>query len=87
MSIEGTISDLFKQGVKQITIGLSPNNMPFIQVQQGVQTGSAGNGQQVIHQIEADTLGECLELAKKQVAHANELRANVVQLVRPGNGR
>jgi hypothetical protein len=87
MSIESTVSDLFKQGVKQITIALSPNSVPFIQVQQGVQTGSAGNGQQVVHQIEADSLGECLELAKKQVAHANELKANVVQLARPGNGR
>lgn len=82
MSIESVLNTLFQSGVHQITIGTSPNKLRYVQAQQVVVTGQAGNSQQILHQAEDESIGTCFETIAKQVEHANELKSALVTSAR-----
>ena len=67
MNITDQIDSLMKDGVISMTIGTTPKGSRFVQAQQAVQTGEAGNCQQIMHQVEGP-LPDCLNTLARRLA-------------------
>ena len=79
MSITDTIENLFKEGLVELTIGISPKKTMFIRAGQIVPTGGTDtNHLQVTHQLDGDPLPELLNKLKAQVKHVNAAKAGNV---------
>lgn len=86
MNITDQITALLKQGVISLTIGTSPNKLLFIQAKQGVHTGPNATHAEVAHQVEAESLVDCLNLLAKQVEHLNAIKVENLVVMKGGRG-
>lgn len=84
MSFSENVAKLLKNGIERITIGMGPQKIPYVQVQQVVITGPPpGNSTQIIHQRENENVGEAMNMITKDVEHCQEMRTRIVQPARP----
>lgn len=89
MNYSETLSELFKQGCVEVTIGVPPQHQPpfFMRAKQGIVTGDASMIE-AVHQTVGENVAECINLMAEQVKKANELRSEPSGIVKlPRNGR
>lgn len=86
MNTSTQIETLLKGGVLNLTIGLSPNKLIFVQAKQTVKTGPQATLMEIGHQAEDESLAVCLNQIARQVEHSNNLKpSKLVTLPRGGS--
>lgn len=79
MNTTTAIENMLKD-VVEITIGTSPNKVPYVRARQIVKTGPSGTFIDLSHQVEHPSLGNCLAQIQRQVATAKEMETKIVQV-------
>ena len=75
---------MLKGGISQIVIGLAPDQVPFVQVDQFIGTGGEGNQIILKHQRKGP-IGECFQLITHDITHCAKMQSKVLRVVEPEN--
>ena len=79
MSLADTIQEMLETNVDKITIGNSPNKLPFVALTQQIPTGAGGDMILVMHQREGKSIAECFNKIVKDMEHCAELKTHILQ--------
>lgn len=85
MSLNDQITTMLKKGITQISIGMSPNKVPFVAVVQQLQTGPGGDLTTITHQRENSSVAEAFDKIAKDVEHCGELGSKIIQMPARGS--
>jgi hypothetical protein len=73
MNLSEQITKLLRNGISEMTFGMSPEGSPFVSVVQNLQTGAKGNIIQIRHQRCAPSLVQCVESVAADIEHCAKL--------------
>ena len=77
MNLNDTITEILKDNVAQITMGMNEKKEIWAVALQLVETGS-GSQMEIKHNANSSSVVECVTTIKKQIDHSNQIRSLVL---------